>query len=421
MENYDRNKLVWDLEVCKNIDLLKYASNIVLYGAGGKGSDVIIRLKRAGIFPSFFIDLDEDKCGSYKENVKIILPFQLDKAELKDGYVYIIACIEHPKEVMDLFDQIHLNNVRIITYWGIKMALYVNRKYLYENCVKEMMLLDIEKERRKNRFLNAGYEQICSLVSYSENTIWILQPGKTASTSLEQRLGKNGVAYKKMHKLEYPRHLLGDSYKKIWEENVSEMKKGPLKIIVAVREPIARDFSAFWQAFSEENEMAMETSILDKDFQKTYDRYINILLKGNKYMKDVLGASLVFSWGSEFEWFDEQIKKYLDIDVFQYPFDREMGYTIVERGGIKLFLYKIEKMESILNKISSFVGTRKLPPINDNVGEKKWYGLAYKQFRKEVKIPREYVEYYYKNSKMDYFYTSKEKEEFLDKWRENIV
>ena len=421
MENYDRNKLVWDLEVCKNIDLLKHSSNIVLYGAGGKGNDVFTRLKRAGILPSFFIDLDEGKCGNYNGNVRIISPFELEKNELNDGYIYIVACIEHPKEVVDLFNQMHLNNVRIITYWGIKMALYINRQYLYKKCTKEILLLDVEKKRRKNRFLNVGYGHICSLASYSENTIWILQPGKTASTTLEQRLGKNGVDYKKMHKLEYPQHLLGDSYRDIWAENVSEMKKGPLKVIVAVREPIARDYSAFWQAFSEGNEMAMEMPIFDKDFQKMYDEYIDILLKGSQYMKDKLGSSLVFSWGDEFKWFDEQIKKYLDIDVFQYPFDREKGYKIIKKGGIELFLYKVEKLETILNKISSFIGTRKLPPINDNVGEKKWYGLAYRQFRKEVKIPRKYVDHYYKNTKMDYFYTLIEKREFLDKWKENIV
>lgn len=421
MQSYD-DKIVWDLEICKNINLLKYASNIMLYGAGWKGKDVFCRLKRAGIYTSFFVDMDMGKWSGYIENVKIISPFEIKYTEFDHGEcIYMIACINHPEEVLDLLKCMQLSNVRILTYWGIRMALYVNRKHLYDRCTEEMALLNMEKERRKNRFLDVGYSFIYSVLSSLESAVWIIQPGKTASTTLGRRLERGAIPYIAIHKLEYPQNLMGNKYKNIWEESIERRKKEPLKIIIAVREPITRDYSAFWQAFSEGNEMAMEMPILDKDFQKTYDEYLNMLLKGNRYMKDRLGASIIFCWGDEFEWFDEQIKKYLDIDVFKHPFDREKGYTIIRSGNIELLLYKVEKMENISNEIGLFLGTTKLPEINDNVAEKKWYGLAYKQFRKEVKIPKKYVDHYYcGNDKMDYFYTTEEKKRFLNEWKENI-
>lgn len=423
MQNYHEDKVVWDLEVCKNIDLLKCASNIVLYGAGGKGNDVFYRLKRAGIIPSCFVDLDMSKCGGCVDGVQVVSPFELEQIDFgNDECIYIIACIEYVKEVVELLASMHLENTRLMTYWGIKMALYINREYLYKKGEKELCLINMEKERRKYRYYDHFFHHICSLGAPFEKDIWILQPGKVASTTLERRLAKNGIVFKKMHTLRYPQYLMGEEYRKTWEDSVSRLKEEPLKIVTVVREPIARDYSAFWQAFSKGNEMAMEMPILNKDFQKTYDEYIDLLLKGSMYMQDRMGSSLIFSWGDEFEWFDEQIKEILGIDVFQYPFDRESGYTIIQKGNIELFLFKVEKMESILNEISSFVGTEKLSEINDNVGVKKWYGLAYTQFRKEVKIPKEYVDHYYcGNAKMDYFYTSEEKQQFLNKWVENIV
>lgn len=127
-----------------------------------------------------------------------------------------------------------------------------------------------------------------------------------------------------------------------------------------------------------------------------------------------------YTWNDELEWFDEQLKKNLGIDVFQYPFDQKKGYTIIKKDNIELFLFKVEKMEAVSDKISEFAGTDKLPDINANAAKQKWYRLAYAQFRKEIQLPAEYVNHYYeRNVKMDYFYSQEEKAGFLNQWRGN--
>ena len=191
--------------------------------------------------------------------------------------------------------------------------------------------------------------------------------------------------------------------------------------MMAVREPLTRDYSAFWQGFSKGIEIAMEVPFLNNNFQKMYESYLEVLLKGRKYMLAEMGDVLPYVWHDEFEWFDEQIKEYLDIDIFQYPFDKEKGYTIIKKGTIEVFLYKTEKLDGLSDEINSFVGIDGISKVNDNVSGQKWYGLAYSQFRKEVQLPRKYVEHYYQgNAKMDYFYSQEEKEKFLDKWIGNI-
>ena len=166
--------------------------------------------------------------------------------------------------------------------------------------------------------------------------------------------------------------------------------------------------------FTEGGERYKWMPVLHRDFQKIYDGFLDLILRGSTYTKERLGMSMPWTWNDEFEWFDEQIKQHLDIDVFQYPFDREKGYIQIEKDGISLFLFKVEKMECILDEISRFAGVSDLPVKNANVAAQKWYGLAYKQFRREVGLPKSYADHYYSgNSKMDYFYTQEEKEEFL--------
>ena len=77
MELHDGSKLVYDIEICKDIYSLKNTSDIVIYGAGGKGKEIFLQLKRAGIAVSFFCDLDMGKWGDCIENVTKISPFEI--------------------------------------------------------------------------------------------------------------------------------------------------------------------------------------------------------------------------------------------------------------------------------------------------------------------------------------------------------
>lgn len=68
---YDR--MVWDLEICKNIDILKKTDKIIIYGAGWKGNDIVFRLKAAEIKIDYFCDMNMNKWGNYIGNVKLFL------------------------------------------------------------------------------------------------------------------------------------------------------------------------------------------------------------------------------------------------------------------------------------------------------------------------------------------------------------
>ena len=419
--NKYRDKLVWDLEICKNISLLKEAGEIILYGAAAKGRQVLGWLNDAGIAVDCFCDMDGRLWGAYVEGVKVVSPFQLQKIISREsGRVYIIACIQYPKELCVLLEHMELRDICLLTYWGIKTALCINVEAVYGKDSRQTACLRIENSLRKNRFVDVGLIFMQKLVEASDQTIWVVQPGKTASSSLELRLREKGILFIKEHYLRYPSHILGGGYRELWEKSIIKKRKS-MKVIAAVREPLSRDYSTFWQAFKAGLERSMLMPILHRDFQKMYGSFVDLILNGSIHTQEKLGISMPYTWNDEFEWFDEQIKEYLAIDVFQYPFDREKGYTLIEKNGVQLFLFKVEKLESILDKIALFAGTTELSAANANVAEQKWYGLAYSQFRREVKLPKKYVDHYYdRNAKVDHFYTQEEKAEFLKRWRENV-
>lgn len=416
------NKIVWDLEICKNIDLLKEADRIILYGAGGKGKEIYKWFKDADISVNYFCDMDIKKWETYIEDVRVISPFMLSKLEISENNrTFIIACIPYPQELCELLKQLDLLYMRVISYFGIKMALQINAEYILGKGSKRVAFLKVENALRKNYFLNGGIDFLRNLLAVTDETIWVLQPGKTASSSLAARLREANLPYIGGHLLEYPEYLIGEEHRNIWERCIQE-RKDTMKVIVAVREPLSRDYSAFWQAFTEGAERSLLMPILNGDFEYMYHDFLDFIMKGSTYAKEKLGFSMPYVWRDQFRWFDEQIKTYLDIDVFQYPFDKEKGYTIIKKEKIEIFLFKVEKMEDILEEISGFAGAIKMPKTNKNVAKQKWYSLAYSQFRREIQLPIEYVNHYYQgNPRVDYFYTQKEKDDFLKRWEKNII
>lgn len=419
------NKVVWDLEICKNVQLLREADHVILYGAAQKGREIFGWLLEAGIEVDCFCDMDLKKWGSVIQNVHVISPFEIQNLEGLEGKIaYVIACIQYPKELCRLLDYMELNHVRVITYWGIKTALQIHAGVLYGKDSWRWSFLQIESRMRKNHFIHFGLEKVGDLISAPDDAVWMIQPGKTASSSLNARFRQADIPFLSEHYLEYPDHIVGGACRKAWEEKVRKKKSSKanqLKVIIAVREPLSRDYSAFWQAFTENVQHIMWMPILTNDFQKMYAAFTGYILRGSAYTKEELGDSMPYTWNDEFEWFDEQIKRHLGVDVFQYPFDRERGYVVIKQENVELFLFKVEKMEALLSEIAAFLGSKELPVVNANVAEQKWYGLAYQQFRKEIKLPASYVRHYYEgNSKMDYFYTQEEKMQFLEKWRGNI-
>lgn len=85
-------------------------------------------------------------------------------------------------------------------------------------------------------------------------------------------------------------------------------------------------------------------------------------------------------------------------------------------------MIKLECLNKMNDVIGNFLNIENFILEKFNNGIDKYSVYAYDEFKKLVKIPKEYADIYYKdNIYMNHFYTETEKSEFLLKWKDNII
>lgn len=412
--------VIRDLELVKNIKFLTQNS-VVLYGAGAKGVEIYNFFRKCAINVTYFCDSDKNKWQNSLCGVSIISPSQLkDKLTENKMISIVITCVQY-QSVLDSLNLYGIFCKNTFTGNGAMFAIALNcdQHYMdFYSSVQKNVELTFLKEHCKM----IAIQYLKSYITSTEKSIWVYQPGKVGSTTLAFSLGKKGKQIIHFHSLKYPEQILEGSLQKEWIQAVDYIKKRSVKIISVVREPLARDYSTFWQAFSTPYERIRILPIVQPNLQNMYNKFMGFMATNeqNGYYK--FGVGTPWTWREEFNWFDKEIKDVLGIDIFKYPFDKEKGYSIIKKDNIEILLLKTEKLVDNLDIIRNYVNIQDLTFANANMASQKEYYTLYKQFRKEVRLTKDYVAHYYdKNEKFNHFYTEAEKEYFLESWKNNIV
>lgn len=108
-------------------------------------------------------------------------------------------------------------------------------------------------------------------------------------------------------------------------------------------------------------------------------------------------------------WFDREIKQMLNIDVFDYPFDHDKGYTIIKENNVDLLILKTELLNTTFDEaISTFLHIDfPIQLKNTNISEKKYYNRAIKEVDKEIVIPDDVLNKIHSSRYMRHFYPLK--------------
>lgn len=408
-----------DFDVFKDFDILR-RRQIVLWGAAEKGRQIKNTLDRIDIKAMHFCDSATNKWDTLYEGVAIISPYRLKEIYQNNPNILVVSCIFRENELIKILEELELEHIDILSYWGIKTACILYGIPL-EPEKKLATYDDVWAYQKKCALKSSGVliEFLKRIASNDLFPVWSWQPGKVGSTTMERRLKSAGILSIHLHDLSYPSYLWEDELRATFYSRVQDSFSRGIKIITGVREPLSRDYSAFWQPFTDERAYLMP--ILDRDFQVMYERYVELVLKGYDYTKKLLEEAHEWVWNDEFLWFNEQLKKYIGIDIYEYPFDREKGYQIIREGNIQIFIYKTEKLDSIMPILGEFLGQDICSTEDTNQAESKVYHLAYKAFREKVRLPRSYVDHYYKNNPyINHFYTEEEQKMYLSKWKDCI-
>ncbi len=184
---------------------------------------------------------------------------------------------------------------------------------------------------------------------------------------------------------------------------LSDIQAGqPVKIISLVRDPVARNVSTFFYAFPQ-----FIPDWKEKEAQKLLPASeLNTIFESKQ--RFILTA---------FNWFDEQIKDTLGLDIFAVPFDKTQGWQIYEKGLVKLLILRMEDLyRTGEDAVRKFINLPHLKMVKVNTGEER---EAYELYRRFLihPISQEYLEMTYSTQLARHFYTDEETERFIARWR----
>ncbi|HED53691.1 MAG TPA: hypothetical protein ENJ00_05760 [Phycisphaerales bacterium] len=168
----------------------------------------------------------------------------------------------------------------------------------------------------------------------------------------------------------------------------------PVDVVTMVREPIARNISAFFQ----------NLSIFARDPDAPIASLIASFLAG--YPHNQPG-----------KWFQNEIERNLGIDVYAEPFDPEQGWRVYERGPVRLLLMRCESPDAVKSQaMRGFFGLSDLELKRVNQSSKKNYRERYTEFVKAARFQPDFVDRMLGTRLTTHFYTPDEIAGFRRKW-----
>lgn len=424
---------IQDLSVCNDISEI-FENKLILYGTGVGGVQIADCLKK----------MKKDilaVCNTYESSGKFqgysikSLKYIKEYCDTKDTLI-VISSIKYYKEMISEYIKYDFKKAKVCTVYAffISLWMHTNDRKIPVSFRKELNKnLCASNIRRKNAIEQYAFTMLIKAAEANENTILIYQPGKVGSQSIWNSIRDKSIQFHSIMCLYssslYPKDLI-DYY-------VNKFKTKKIKIISGVREPIARDFSAFFQ--NSEN-MLWPFNNMNGNIFWSYGNFLDNSKNIGKQKEFIKLPQIAINWEhsleftmqklqkyivknklDEFSWFDYELKKVFNIDVFSHPFDKEKGYTIIKENNVEILLIKLENLSSLDSVIGDFINDKEYVLNSINKNDDKIYSYTYQELKSRVLICPEYYEYYYENDRLQHFYTQEEIEKFCDKWKEHII
>lgn len=365
----------------------------VIWGAGEKGKE-LGKCMYAHTKKVEFVDNDQTKWGDYC-GIRIHSPEEiLDGGE---GCAIVLSTdnLKVQNSILEQIKRMGLQKLDIYTWYAVRSVLFFMEdddisKADYRNRVqKQNELMEVQSKQRM-------LEQMM-MAQTVDRAVFVYQSKKVGSRAVALSADTAGVFGFHVHNFRFL------ETKKCFIREMIKNVSG--KVISIVREPIARQISLLWQYWG----------ITGKDyFYLARENFNSLESIENRFYAIPNGED-------EFEWYLGEFREILGINVYDYPFDREKGYSMIEKDGISLLLLKMEKLDDLERVIGDFIGAGEFKLIRANTAGGKKYKYAYENYLENVKIPFHFYEHYYSdNQYMDHFYSEEEKMGFYQKWKEHI-
>lgn len=426
---------IYDYHVIKNFNWI-FEKKIVLYGIGDGRHHAYDAIKNLGLTVAYVAQLTMNITmdALFEDGIPVQHINNICNDINTEDYLIIVVSYDNFEHLVAHLRKLGMGEpggAYICTIYGFFMSLAINRTNriipaAYRDLLKSFYVVNLA--RRRHKLAQGFFPCFSGDIVSNNNAVFIYQPGKVGSSTIRASL--NAVNKSCIH-VHWLNPLPG--FQEIWNTHGTPfytwIKSQPRKIITLVRNPFARDFSGLFQNtdvrffcypfiignavsniyFPGEDDIL--TLVEDSDL---IDLFGKLVPASNEYCD--LCVKVMTQMGQmnyEFNWFDSQLKKYFDIDVYKYPFDKKAGYTIIKEGYLEVLVLRLENMKMLQNIIGEFVEVEDFKLVNANESKNKIYKYLYKHVRDNIVLPREYFDCYMNNDKALHFYTKEELQGFL--------
>lgn len=370
--------------------------------------------------------------------LKIIKPSDVSNVISKHDNIIIQSSSSDPVEIAEIKNKASEFGVMFSNL----LAGEISSSFSYLILSKELrnpLIYTYQKSSRKKFLTRKTTPELSKFLNKkADNSIIICSATKTADhsmlytfNSLNAEIDKGMIDSKKIE------------YINLWHRpqyinrELCEKNFGKLKVVMGVREPISQNVSHLYQWLSKGTILAncvfpaLETTknkdkntIINEfeklfgekgnDFQALWDMYTEL------YTNSDGGVPQNLDHVGFIQLFIPMFQKYV-MDILSFPFDKEKGYAIMKDGNTEVFIYQLEKLNSVIPELSDWVGVPFKKLVNGNEASSKWIGDSYKQAQKEVTFSKEYFDKCYNSPYVKHFYSDEDIEKFKNKWQSHIM
>jgi len=241
-------------------------------------------------------------------------------------------------------------------YSFIDPAFYVTR-------YPELKLESVQDVVRHWMYIGAFQKLVPNQITQDliDADIHLFNMGKVGSKSIAASLKEAG--YKKLiPHLHWPDNLAFSYEHSFYDyaEIINYDTSKPLTFISGVRDPVERVISGYFQSLGE--------SQAQKDISD-----------------EVLQQKLTSDISKITGWFDHGY--FSKIDIYDYPFDKKLGYSIIKKNNITIFLYRLDCIKKCWEPLSALTGLN-LGEKYENISSSKECAPKLKSFLANKKLAR---------------------------------
>ncbi|OOB78196.1 MAG: hypothetical protein BEN19_00200 [Epulopiscium sp. Nuni2H_MBin003] len=398
--------------------------DIIIFGAGRLGKEAKKYLDYLSYTVKYFVVDPEFQQEDKVEGISVITTYELVKLvdKFSDQLIIIIPTTPSVPEVIkkrirgllgshsNVISDISLAYLRYKAYFGTFFNEIINTPFLITS--KEF----------------ASKMLICSLSSlYIEDqttTIFLCLASKTGDFTLGFTFKKYGIPnFNFWHRVDKLAEFISNYKKKI-------------KLVFGVREPISQNLSNLNHLVSDDPQFLalqilqeLENTSKDKNIfinemkelyvnnfsniQLLFDNFINSCIYNDNM--DLHPFVKQFTMQNFISLYNERI-----VNLFDYPFDKESGYSIIQHNNLEIFIYQLEKLNDIIPHLSKWTGVEFNELVLGNVGADKWSADTYKKAQKDIKFSKEYFDRCFNEQYVHHFYTESDINKFKKRWKSHI-